>query len=202
MVLLRPDAWQSMRSRMPPHVAARHAALRASRNPAITAMASSPASAAHGASARAGWIGRGDGTGGFKFSNEAARPPRLPRRASCVTHPSTPQNPARGKSELRREPTETAPGETSKPAAWPKTSATATRPRASFGSNLPRRHSAVGVHRVTRATARGARRRGEALEEAPSPSFSPSRIGRRRRSSSRAKLTSMARTAHSCMRRR
>ena len=201
MDALRPDAWQSIRSRMPPHVAARHAALRASRNPAITAMASSPASAAHGASARAGWIGRGDGTGGFKFSNEAARPPRLPRRATCVTHPSTPQNPARGVSELRWEPT--APGETSKPAAWPKTSATATRPRASFGSNLPRRHSALGVHRVTRATARGAWR-GEALEEAPSPSpVSPSRIGRRRRSEgSSGAHTSTARTAHSCMRRR
>jgi hypothetical protein len=34
-------------------------------------MASSPASAAHGASARAGWIGREDGTGGFKFSRRS-----------------------------------------------------------------------------------------------------------------------------------
>ena len=178
MASLSPDAWLSIRSRMPPHVAARHAAAFASRKPAITATASSPASAAHGRFGFAGWIGRGSRAGGFRFAREAARPPRLPRRASCVAHPSTPQNPARSSSLLARV---AALGGTSKPAAWPKTSATATRPRASFGSNFPRRHSALGVHRVTRATARR-----------PARSSSSSSEGR----------TSISRTAHSCMRRR
>ena len=126
----RPAACASMRSRMPPHVAARAAAPRASRKDATRSTTSSPRSAGHGNPGISGSTFRGEGVGGRRFSRAVLRVPRRPRRGSWTSQPITPQNPARGAEVADADERAPAAGRLSRrlsqsQSAWPNTATTA-----------------------------------------------------------------------------